>query len=47
VSIVDGPFHGFGGLHTGMSTRNRELVLINVLGRQTSVAVPAGLVLPH
>jgi transcription antitermination factor NusG len=44
VSITDGPLHGFGGLHTGMSTRDRELVLVNLLGRMTTVGVPAGFV---
>jgi transcription antitermination factor NusG len=32
VEIVNGPFRGFNGLHTRMSTRDRELVLINILG---------------
>ncbi len=44
VSITDGAFRGFGGLHTGMSTKDRELVLVNLLGRMTTVGVPAGLV---
>jgi transcriptional antiterminator RfaH len=45
VSIADGPFRGFAALHTGMSTRDREMVLIDLLGRKTTVAVPAGFVL--
>jgi transcriptional antiterminator RfaH len=44
VSITDGPFRGFEGLHTGMSTRDREMVLIDLLGRKTTVGVPAGFV---
>jgi transcriptional antiterminator RfaH len=47
VTIADGPLRGLSALHTGMSTHDREAVLIDLLGRQTSVAVPAGLVLPH
>jgi transcriptional antiterminator RfaH len=46
VSIVDGPFRGFNGLHTGMSTRDRETVLLNILGGPRPVEVPAGLVAP-
>ena len=46
VSIVDGPFRGFNGLHTGMSTRDRETVLLSLLGRQTPVAIAANLVVP-
>jgi transcription antitermination factor NusG len=45
VSITEGPFRGFAGLHTGMSTRDREMVLIDLLGRKTTVGVPAGFVL--
>ena len=44
VSITEGPFLGLGGLHTGMSTRDREMVLVNLLGRMTTVGVPAGFV---
>jgi transcription antitermination factor NusG len=44
VSIVDGPFRGFRALHTGMSTRDREMVLINILGGPRPVEVAAGLV---
>jgi len=44
VIIADGPFRGFSGLHQGMSAHDRELVLINLLGRQ--VTISAGLVLP-
>jgi transcription antitermination factor NusG len=47
VEIVDGPFRGFSGLHTGMSTRDREMVLIDLLGRKTTVGVPAGFVHPR
>lgn len=43
VAIVDGPLRGFNGLHTGMSTRDRELVLINILGASRPVEISAGL----
>jgi transcription antitermination factor NusG len=43
VAITDGPFRGFAALHTGMSTRDREMVPIDLLGRKTTVGVPAGL----
>jgi transcriptional antiterminator RfaH len=46
VTIVDGPFRGFNGLHTGMSTRDREMVLIDILGGPRPVEVSAGLVVP-
>ena len=44
VSIVDGPFRGFNGLHTGMTVRDREMVLIEILGASRSVGIAAGLV---
>jgi transcriptional antiterminator RfaH len=37
--ITAGPFVGLNGLHTGMSAHAREIVLLNLLGRQTKVAV--------
>jgi transcription antitermination factor NusG len=46
VTIADGPFRGFKGLHTGMSTRDREMVLINILGATRPVEISAGLVAP-
>jgi hypothetical protein len=46
VTIGDGPFRGLSGIHQGMSAHDRELVLINILGRQTPVEIAAGLVLP-
>jgi transcriptional antiterminator RfaH len=47
VAIAGGPFRGFEAIHTGMTAHERELVLINLLGRQTTVAVPAGLIRSH
>ena len=46
VKITAGPFGGMAGLYAGQSTRERELVLLNLLGRQTPVTIPAGLVAP-
>jgi transcription antitermination factor NusG len=40
VAIVDGPLRGFNGLYAGQTTRERELVLIDLLGRQTPVQSP-------
>lgn len=47
VRITAGPFGGMSGLYAGQSTRERELVLLNVLGGQRSVAIAAGLVAPQ
>jgi transcriptional antiterminator RfaH len=47
VKITGGPFGGMAGLYAGQSTRERELVLLNVLGSQRSVAIAAGLVAPQ
>jgi hypothetical protein len=46
VAIVDGPFRGLEGIYAGMGARERELVLLNVLGAQRPVAVPAHLIAP-
>jgi transcriptional antiterminator RfaH len=46
VWVTDGPFRGFNGLHTGMSTRDREMVLINILGGPRPVEIAAGLLAP-
>jgi transcriptional antiterminator RfaH len=47
VAITDGPFRGLSGVYAGMSARERELVLLNVLGAQRPVEVAAGLLAPH
>ena len=44
MRITGGPFGGMSGLYAGQSTRERELVLLNVLGGQRPVAVAAHLV---
>jgi transcriptional antiterminator RfaH len=47
VRITGGPFGGMSGLYAGQSTRERELVLLNVLGGQRPVAIAAGLLAPQ
>ena len=44
VRIASGPFGGLSGLYAGQSTRERELILLDLLGRQTPVTIAAGLV---
>ena len=44
VRVTGGPFCGLSGLYAGQSTRERELVLLRVLGSQRPVAISAGLV---
>jgi transcription antitermination factor NusG len=46
VRIASGLFGGMSGLSAGQSTRERELVLLNVLGGQRPVAIAANLVVP-
>jgi transcriptional antiterminator RfaH len=46
VKVSSGPFRGMSGLYAGQSTRERELVLLNVLGGQRSVSIAAGLLVP-
>ena len=47
VKITAGPFGGLSGLYAGQSTRERELVLLNLLGGQRPVSIAAGLVVPQ
>jgi transcriptional antiterminator RfaH len=47
VAIVDGPFRGLEGVYAGMSARERELVLLNVLGASRPVAIAAHLIAPQ
>ena len=44
VRIASGPFGGWRGLYAGQSTRERELVLLNVLGGQRPVAIASNLI---
>jgi transcription antitermination factor NusG len=43
VAIADGPFRGLSGVYAGMSPRERELVLLNILGAPRPVEIAAGL----
>jgi transcriptional antiterminator RfaH len=47
VKITAGPFGGMLGLYAGQSTRERELILLNLLGGQRPVAIAASLVVPQ
>jgi transcriptional antiterminator RfaH len=44
VTVTGGPLKGFRGLHSGLSTREREVILLELLGRQTQVTIAAGLI---
>lgn len=46
VAIADGPLRGVDAIYAGMSARDREVVLIDLLGRQTPVTIAAGLIVP-
>jgi transcriptional antiterminator RfaH len=47
VKVTAGPFGGMSGLYAGQSTRERELVLLNILGGQRPVAIARNLVAPQ
>jgi transcriptional antiterminator RfaH len=47
VRILAGPFEGLAAIHSGMSTRAREIVLLELLGGQRQVAIDRALVLPR
>ncbi len=47
VKVTAGPFGGMSGLYAGQSTRERELVLLNLLGGQRPVAIAASLIVPQ
>ena len=47
VRITAGPFGGMSGLYAGMSTRERELVLLTMLGGPRKIAISAGLIAPQ
>jgi transcriptional antiterminator RfaH len=42
----EGPFGGMSGLYAGMSTKDRERVLLHVLGGQREVRIASNLVVP-
>jgi transcriptional antiterminator RfaH len=46
VKVAAGPFGGMSGLYAGQTSRERELVLLNVLGGQRPVSIAANLVVP-
>ena len=46
VKIIGGAFGGMSGLYAGMAPRDRERVLLNLLGGQRPVTIAAGLVVP-
>ena len=46
VKITGGAFGGWTGLYAGQTTRERELVLLHVLGGQRPVAITSSLVAP-
>jgi transcriptional antiterminator RfaH len=46
VRIASGPFGGMSGLYAGMSSKDREKILLNLLGSQRPVLVPSNLVIP-
>jgi transcription antitermination factor NusG len=47
VMVTGGPFGGMSGLYAGQTTRERELVLLNLLGGQRPVAIAANLIVPQ
>ena len=47
VKVTAGPFGGMSGLYAGQSTRERELILLNLLGSQRPVAIAANLIVPQ
>ena len=46
VAIAAGPFQGFSAIYSGMSGAEREIILLDLLGRQTPVTIAAGLLAP-
>ena len=46
VRITAGPFSGMAGLYAGMSTKDREKVLLNLLGGQRPVLIASNLIVP-
>jgi transcriptional antiterminator RfaH len=46
VKITAGPFGGMAGLYDGMSTRDRERILLSMLGSQRPVLIASNLIVP-
>jgi transcription antitermination factor NusG len=47
VTIAAGALVGFDAIYAGMTASDRELILIEMLGRQTRVEIAAGLIAPQ
>jgi transcriptional antiterminator RfaH len=47
VKVTAGPFGGMEGLYAGQTTRERELVLLNILGGQRPVAIASHFIAPQ
>jgi transcriptional antiterminator RfaH len=47
VAISVGPFASFDAIYAGQTARERELVLITILGASRPVEISAGLLAPH
>jgi transcriptional antiterminator RfaH len=44
VKIIAGPFQGLAAVHSGMTVRQRELILLSVLGSTRTVAIASHLI---
>jgi transcriptional antiterminator RfaH len=47
VAIADGPFRGLSAVYAGMTTSEREVILLSVLGAPRRVEISAGLLAPR
>jgi transcriptional antiterminator RfaH len=47
VRITAGPFGGMRGLYDGQSTKERDRILLSLLGAQRPVLIPSNLVVPQ
>jgi transcriptional antiterminator RfaH len=47
VKVTAGPFGGMSGLYQGQSTRDRERILLNLLGSQRPVLIAGNLIVPQ
>ena len=47
VRIASGPFGGWQGLYSGQSTKDRERILLHVLGGQRVIRIASNLVVPQ
>ena len=46
VKIIGGPLAGLQAIHTGTTVKQRELILLGVLGSVRQVTIAAGLIVP-